>query len=76
MMNKSHRQGRQEGPDSRKTIDVRIHPTVNEGPATIRVMEQKIHRLTDTVKRQEGEISTLRRLLNNQDVIGHWEVPG
>jgi len=76
MMNKPHRQESHRRPDERKAIDVRFDPTVNEGPGSIRVMEKKIHRLTDTVKRQEDEISTLRQLLNTRDVIGFWEVPG
>jgi len=76
MMKKTHRQERHHTPDSRKMIEVRFDPTVNEGPGTLRIMEQKILRLKDTVKRQEGEISTLRQLLINQDIIGHWEVPG
>ena len=75
-MRKTHLRESSGTADGRKMINVKIDPNVNEGPASVRVMEKKIVRLTDTVKRQEDEITTLRQLLVSQDVIGHWEVPG
>ncbi len=76
MMKKKYREGSPGAPAGRKMIDVKFEPAVNEGPGTISGMEKQIHRLEDKVRRQEGEISTLRELLHNQSVIGHWEVPG
>jgi len=76
MMKKPHPEARSGTSSGRKNINVRIDPTVNEGPVTIRFMEQQIHRLEDTVRRQEGEITALRQLLVHQSVTGHWEVPG
>jgi hypothetical protein len=76
MMKKTHRQESHGRPEHRKMIDVRIDPTVNEGPGSLRTTEEKFHRQKDTVGHQEGNISTLRQLLKNQDAIGYWEVPG
>lgn len=73
MMKKTHRQERSE---TGRLIDVKFEPTINEGPATVHVMKKEIHRLEDTVKRQKGEISTLRQLLINQSNAEYWEVPG
>jgi hypothetical protein len=73
MMKKSHSHA--EG------IAVPFDPIVTEGPVkrdadNVRVMLREIHRLEDQLRRQKGDITTLRQLLLSTRSEEHWEVPG
>jgi hypothetical protein len=73
MMKKSHRHGGR--------VAVPIHPIVTEGPVrrdpdNVRVMLKEIRLLEERLRRQKGDITTLRELLIHNSTEEHWEVPG
>lgn len=59
-----------------RTIHITRDSYGEEPVASVRGMQQKIHRLEDILKQQEYEITTLKQLLISQSVEEHWEVPG